>query len=70
MVCSDRMPEIATNESIMARIRYSRLFPVLVAARPTANDAPMNHQPSRVGRIVRGSQYSLRGGWEAVTLGG
>jgi hypothetical protein len=32
------------------------LFPVLVAASPTASVVPMNHHPARVGRIVRGSQ--------------
>jgi hypothetical protein len=38
-----------------------------MAARPMAMVAPMNHQPSRVGQMVRGSQGRLAGGRGAET---
>jgi len=56
IACSDSTPEMAMNDSIMARIKYRRLLPVLVAASPTTKVALMSHHPSRVGRMVRGSQ--------------
>ncbi|HUQ07767.1 MAG TPA: hypothetical protein VM261_34975 [Kofleriaceae bacterium] len=45
--------------SIHAKIKYSRLLPVLMAATPMAIDKKVNHRPSRVNDNLRGGRKRL-----------
>ena len=50
---SERNPEAMIRLKSMAKMRYSKLFPVLTAANPIAMEMKMNHFPSVVNRRKR-----------------
>ena len=48
----ERMPETAIRLSIMPKVRYSRLLPVLSAANPMKKVKAKKNSPSFVGRVL------------------